>query len=121
MLRLGAERDEVSVVHDQRGCPTYVGHLAAATRELVDASASYGIWHLAADGDCTWAELAEAVFEQAGIDCRVRRITTAEFGARAPRPPISILRSEKDVPELPHWREGLAACLAELQAGASQR
>jgi dTDP-4-dehydrorhamnose reductase len=114
MLGLGAERDEVSVVDDQRGCPTYVGHLAAATRELVDAGADVGVWHLAAAGDCTWADLAEAIFEQAGVRCRVRRITTAEFGARAPRPALSILRSEKGAPELPHWRDGLAACLAQL-------
>ena len=114
MLRLGAERDEVAVVDDQRGCPTYVGHLAAATRELVDAAAPFGLWHLAATGDCTWADFAEAIFEQAGLDCRVRRITTAEFGARAPRPPVSILRSERGGPELPHWRDGLAACLAAL-------
>ena len=86
MLRLGAERDEVAVVDDQRGCPTYVGHLAAATRELVDAAPPFGIWHLAAAGDCTWADFAEAIFEEAGLACRVRRITTAEFGARAPRP-----------------------------------
>jgi len=115
MLRLGVERDEVAVVADQRGCPTYVGHLAAATRELVDATAPFGVWHLAAAGDCTWADLAEAVFQEAGLDCRVRRITTAELGARAPRPPVSILRSEKDAPELPHWREGLAECLAMLE------
>ncbi len=115
MLRLGAERDEVAVVDDQRGCPTYVGHLAAATRELVDAGSPYGIWHLSAGGDCTWADFAEAVFEQAGIDCRVRRITTAEFGAKAPRPSVSILHSEKGAPELPHWREGLTACLAALE------
>ena len=114
MLRLGAERDELAVVDDQRGCPTYVGHLAAATRELVDASAPFGIWHLAAAGDCTWADLAEAIFEEADIHCRVKRITTAEFGAKAPRPPVAILRSEKEAPELPHWREGLAACLAAL-------
>ena len=114
MLRLGAERDELAVVDDQRGCPTYVGHLAAATRELVDASAPFGIWHLAAAGDCTWADLAEAIFEEADLDCRVKRITTAEFGAKAPRPPVAILRSEKEAPELPHWREGLAACLAAL-------
>ena len=116
MLRLGAERDELAVVDDQRGCPTYVGHLAAATRELVDASAPFGIWHLAAAGDCTWADLAEAIFEEAGLDCRVKRITTAEFGAKAPRPPVAILRSEKGAPELPHWREGLATCLAALDS-----
>ena len=107
MLRLGAERDEVAVVDDQRGCPTYVGHLAAATRELVDGGAPFGVWHIAADGDCTWADFAEAIFEEAGLDCRVRRITTAEFGAKAPRPAVSVLRSEKGAPELPHWREGL--------------
>ena len=114
MLRLGAERDEVAVVDDQRGCPTYVGHLAVATRELVEGDAAFGIWHLAAAGDCTWADFAAAIFEDAGLDCTVRRIGTAEFGAKAPRPPRSILRSEKGAPELPHWRDGLRTCLAAL-------
>ena len=117
MLRLGAERDEVAVVDDQRGCPTYVAHLAGATRQLVDAGAGFGIWHLAAQGDCTWADFADAIFEDAGLDCRVRRISSAEFGAKAPRPPTSILRSEKGAPELPHWRDGLRACLAALGYG----
>ena len=113
MLDLGRERDEVAVVDDQRGSPTYVGHLAAATRELLDKP--YGVWHLAADGECTWAELAEAIFEEAGIDCRVRRIATAELGRPAPRPAYSVLRSERPgAPRLPHWREGLRACLARL-------
>ena len=112
MLRLGAERDEVSVVDDQRGSPTYVGHLAQATRELLDRP--QGLWHVAAEGDCTWAEFAESIFEKAGLDCRVRRITAAEFGAPAPRPSYSVLRSEKDAPQLPHWREGLRECLSRL-------
>ena len=113
MLALGAERDEVAVVDDQRGCPTYVGHLAAATGELVELP--FGVYHLAAAGDCTWAELAEAIFEDAGLDCRVRRITTAELGRPAPRPAYSVLRSERPgTPELPHWREGLRECLARL-------
>jgi len=116
MLRLGSERDEVAVVDDQRGCPTYVGHLASATHDLVDGSAPFGIWHLAAAGECTWADFAEAIFEGAGLDCRVRRITTADFGAKAPRPAVSVLRSERGAPELPHWREGLAACLSALGA-----
>jgi dTDP-4-dehydrorhamnose reductase len=115
MLRLGATQDEVAVVADQRGCPTYVGHLAEATHAILELP--YGIWHVAASGDCTWADFAEAIFAEAGLDCRVRRITTAEFGARAPRPAASVLRSEKEgAPTLPHWREGLRACLAELAA-----
>jgi dTDP-4-dehydrorhamnose reductase len=115
MLRLGAERDEVAVVDDQRGCPTYVGHLAAAVRELLELP--QGLWHLAADGECTWAEFAEAIFEEAGIDCRVRRITAAGLGRPAPRPAYSVLRSERpDAPQLPHWRDGLRACLERLGA-----
>ena len=114
ILALGRERDEVSVVDDQCGSPTYVGHLAAAVHELTDLPP--GIWHLAAEGDCTWAEFAEAIFEEAGVDCRVRRITTAEFGRPAPRPAYSVLRSERrGAPELPHWREGLRACLDRLR------
>jgi dTDP-4-dehydrorhamnose reductase len=113
MLSLGAERDEVAVVDDQRGSPTYVGHLAAAVRELLDRSG--GLWHLAADGDCTWATFAEAIFEEAGLDCRVRRITSAELGRPARRPAYSVLRSEREAaPQLPHWRFGLRACLERL-------
>ena len=113
MLALGAERDEVAVVGDQRGSPTFVGHLASAVRELVDLPR--GVWHVAADGDCTWADFAEAIFEEAGLDCRVRRISTAELGRPAPRPAYSVLRSERDgAPRLPHWREGLRACLDRL-------
>lgn len=117
MLRLGRERDEVAVVADQRGCPTYAAHLAAATRELVDNGSPRGVWHLAAAGDCTWGEFAEAIFDAAGLDCRVRPITTAELGRPAPRPAYSVLRSERvDAPELPHWRDGLRECLERLAA-----
>ncbi len=117
MLRLAEDRDEVSVVDDQRGCPTYVGHLADAVHELMGAGVEPGIWHLAAGGDCTWADLAEAVFEEAGADCRVRRITTEELGRPAPRPAYGVLRSERpEAPTLPHWREGLRACLVKLRA-----
>jgi dTDP-4-dehydrorhamnose reductase len=116
MLRLGAERDEVAVVDDQRGSPTYVGHLAEATRALVDGDLPRGLWHVAADGDCTWADFAEAIFEEAGLPCRVRRITTAELGRPAPRPAYSVLRSERPgAPRLPDWREGLRACLAAMR------
>lgn len=113
MLRLGSERGEVAVVDDQRGCPTYVAHLAEATRRLVKLP--FGLYHVTADGDCTWAEFAEAIFEEAGLSCRVRRITTDEFGRRAPRPRYSVLRSENpDTPRLPNWRQGLRDCLERM-------
>ena len=113
MLRLGAERDEVGVVDDQVGSPTYVGHLAEATRELFELP--QGVWHVAAGGECSWAEFARAIFEEAGLDCRVREITTEELGRPAPRPAYSVLRSEREgAPRLPHWREGLCACLGRL-------
>jgi dTDP-4-dehydrorhamnose reductase len=107
-----SERDEVAVVDDQRGCPTYVGHLARATRSILELPA--GVYHVAGAGDCTWADFAEAIFAEAGLDCGVRRITTSEFGAKAARPAYSVLRSEKAAPALPHWREGLRECLDRI-------
>ena len=116
MLELGAARDEVSVVDDQRGCPTYVDHLAEATRRLVELP--FGTYHVAADGDCTWADFAEAIFEDAALSCRVRRITSAELARKAPRPAYSVLRSEKpETPRLPNWRDGVRECLRALGHG----
>jgi dTDP-4-dehydrorhamnose reductase len=113
MLALGQERDEVEVVDDQIGCPTYVRHLAEATRELV--ALAPGVWHVAAAGECSWKEFAEAIFEEAGVDCRVRAISTESLGRPAARPAYSVLRSERpDAPQLPHWRDGLRECLAHL-------
>ena len=117
MLRLGEEREEVAVVDDQRGSPTYVGHLASATRQVL--LLPYGVYHVAAAGDATWADFAEAIFEEAGLPTRVRRISTAELGRPAPRPAYSVLRSEKGAPELPHWREGLRETIAAIRAGAA--
>jgi dTDP-4-dehydrorhamnose reductase len=112
MLALGAAREEVAVVDDQRGCPTYTVHLAEGAADVV--ARPYGVYHLAADGECSWAEFAEAIFEEARLDCRVRRVSSAQFAAKAPRPAYSVLRSEKGLAALPHWREGLRACLERL-------
>ncbi len=87
--------------------------LAEATRDLVGSPK--GIWHLAADGDCTWAEFAAAIFEEARVPCRVVPISSDELARPARRPAYSVLRSERpDAPRLPPWREGLRACLARL-------
>jgi dTDP-4-dehydrorhamnose reductase len=112
ILQLAREQDELSVVDDQRSAPTYVGDLAIATRELLQRPP--GIWHVTAEGDCSWAEFAEAIIEEAGLDSRVRRISSAEAGRAARRPAYSVLRSEKGAPALPHWREGLRVCLERL-------
>jgi dTDP-4-dehydrorhamnose reductase len=115
MLRLGEERDEVAVVDDQRGSPTYVRHLAAATRQVL--SLPFGLYHVAAEGEASWADFAEAIFEEAGLDTQVRRIPSAELGRPAPRPAYSVLRSEKGAPTLPHWREGLRDTIAAIRRG----
>jgi len=113
MLRLAGERDEVAVVDDQRGCPTYVGHLAAVVADVVRLP--YGAYHVAAAGDCTWADFAEAIFEEAAVACRVRRIPSSEYPTPVERPAYSVLRSERGAPELPHWRDGLRECLARIK------
>ena len=113
MLSLGERQDEVRVVADQRGSPTYVGHLAEGTHMLV--AGARGVWHVAADGDCTWAEFAAAIFEEVGLACRVVPVTTEELARPARRPRYSGLRSERPgAPRLPHWRDGLRACLGRL-------
>jgi dTDP-4-dehydrorhamnose reductase len=118
MLRLGEEQEQVAVVDDQRGSPTYVGDLAAAIPRVLDLP--YGVYHVAAGGDCTWAGFAEAIFADAGLATSVCRITTAELDRPAPRPAYSVLRSEqRGTPELPDWRLGLRACLERLGARSS--
>ncbi len=112
MRRLGAERDEVSVVSDQEGCPTWTRDLAPALVALLDQPP--GIYHTAGAGSVTWAGLAEAVFAEAGIDCRVVPVSTAEFGRPAPRPVRSVLQVTKPgAPRLRDWREALADYLKE--------
>jgi dTDP-4-dehydrorhamnose reductase len=113
MLRLGGERDAVSVVTDQVGCPTFTGHLASALVALAEAGPR-GVVHLAGAGACSWHDFAVEIFRQAGVDCRVDAATTAEMTRPAPRPPYSVMASERsEAPRLPDWQQGLAAYLAE--------
>jgi dTDP-4-dehydrorhamnose reductase len=111
MLRLASERDEVTVVDDQLGCPTYTGHLAAALVEIAERDLT-GCFHVAGGGSCSWHDLAAAAFEATGADVVLRRGRTEDLGRPAPRPAYSVLVSERDdAPRLPDWREGLAAHL----------
>jgi dTDP-4-dehydrorhamnose reductase len=111
ILRLAGERDEVHVVDDQIGCPTFTGHLAPALVEAAERRLT-GALHVAGGGWCSWYELARAAFEEAGVETRVVPVTTAEFPRPAERPAWSVLRSTRpDAPALPPWREGLSAYL----------
>ena len=113
MLTAASERDELRVVDDQIGCPTYSGHLAAALVELATSDA-YGIHHVAGAGACSWFEFAIEIFRQADVGVRVVPCSTDEFPRPAPRPAYSVLGSERpDAIRLPDWHEGLAAYLAE--------
>jgi dTDP-4-dehydrorhamnose reductase len=111
MLKLAEDRDEVDVVADQIGCPTFTGHLGPALVEIAERRLA-GILHVAGGGQCSWHELAQATFEEAGLATTAHPVTTAEFPRPAPRPAWSVLRSTRpDAPVLPPWREGLASYL----------
>jgi dTDP-4-dehydrorhamnose reductase len=113
MLGLAQDRDEVVVVRDQIGCPTYTAHLAAGLVRLLDSEA-YGVHHMAGGGRCSWYDFAVEIFDQAGVDCRVLSMTSDMLDRPAPRPAFSVLVSEREHPVLlPDWREGLAGYLAE--------
>ncbi len=117
MLRLAADRDEISVVADQWGNPTSANDLAYEVLKIA-LSGSYGIWHCTNEGTCSWADLAEAVLAES--DCRVVRCTTEEYRAAnpnaAPRPAYSSLRNRHLEAtfgnEMRPWQEALATYMA---------
>jgi dTDP-4-dehydrorhamnose reductase len=116
MLRLAASGNEVLVVRDQVGSPTYTWHLAYGIVRLIEGI-EFGIHHMAAAGQCSWYEFAREIFEQAKVECKVLSITTEEFGRPAPRPPFSALTSQREhAIRLPTWQDGLAGYLAQRQA-----
>jgi dTDP-4-dehydrorhamnose reductase len=131
MLRLGATRDEVAVVADQRGCPTPAADIAAVIAQLaphlLQDPASRGTLHYVGSGETTWHGFAEAIFDLAaprlGRRPRVRAISTAEYPTAAKRPAYSVLSCARLTAcfgiESKPWRDGLAAMLAEHFATTS--
>lgn len=127
MLRLGRERDALSVVCDQVGTPTYAPDLAVVLLELLktgldSAAADAQIYHYSNEGVCSWYDFAVAVFELSGIACSVRPIASSAYPTPAARPFYSLLNKEKIRQQLsapiPHWRQSLVLCLQELQKQA---
>jgi dTDP-4-dehydrorhamnose reductase len=112
MLSLASAGGPVLVVRDQVGCPTYTGHLAEALVRLIDGE-SYGLHHIAGQGECSWFEFANEIFGQAAVETRAMSCSSDEFPRPAPRPAYSVLRTERDYGfELPAWQEGLASYLS---------
>ena len=109
--------EPLRIVADQITAPTYAQDVAASLTRLlpawVGARDAGGIFHLTNAGECSWYEFARAALELADVKAAVHPITTAELGARAPRPAYSVLANTRVTPPLRHWREALAAYLAE--------
>ncbi|HSO64319.1 MAG TPA: sugar nucleotide-binding protein, partial [Ornithinibacter sp.] len=94
------------------GQPTWTVDLAEGIVRIVDSGAPFGIWHATGSGQCSWFELARAVFEELGLDPdRVSPVTTEDFPLPAPRPAYSVLSHDMwataGLEPLPHWREAL--------------
>ncbi|MEH7287459.1 dTDP-4-dehydrorhamnose reductase [Priestia megaterium] len=110
MLKLGVEKDELTVVADQIGCPTYTLDLAQAILEMI-ATEKYGIYHFSNNGSCSWYEFAQAIFEGAGIEVKVNPCTTADFPRPAQRPSYSVFSHMSlrlnNFKEPRHWKKAL--------------
>jgi len=115
MLRLAASKPVLRVVDDQHCTPSYVPHVADAILFLLNTHA-YGTYHVVNRGSTTWHEFACEILRQAGLKTHVEPISTAEYGAQAPRPHYSVLDCGKYLalggPALPPWRQALAEYLA---------
>lgn len=116
MLRLGKERDELSVVYDQIGTPTYAGDLAMVILKIIqDNSDSFGIYHYSNEGVASWYDFAKAIFDEAEIEIRLNPIKTEQYPTPAERPNYSVLDKTKIKGELeiniPYWRDSLKKCL----------
>jgi dTDP-4-dehydrorhamnose reductase len=116
MLRLAEVQNEVLVVRDQVGSPTYTWHLAYGIVRLLEG-VEFGIHHMAAAGACSWYEFAREIFDQAKVECKVLSATTEMLGRPAPRPAYSALASQREhAIRLPAWQDGLGAYLAQRRA-----
>jgi dTDP-4-dehydrorhamnose reductase len=116
MLKLAQKQKQVSVVNDQRGCPTWTQHLSEAVVSLIE-SGRYGVYHATNSGPTTWFEYAREIFRMAGTGTEVRPITSDQFPTAAARPKNSVLDPfplpEATGREMPRWQEAIAQYLQE--------
>ena len=120
MIRLGKEREELGVVFDQIGTPTYAGDLAKAIMTAVEKGIKPGVYHFSNEGVTSWYDFTKAIHRIAGITtCKVRPIHTSEYPTPANRPHFSVLDKTKiketyDM-EIPYWEDSLHKCIEKLK------
>ena len=122
MLMLGDTKDEINVVADQKGCPTWAHDLAVALMALLNKNGKSEVhetFHFTNEGQITWHDFATAIMEIGGKTCRVNPITTDQYPTKAHRPAYSVLDLSKIKDyagiEIPDWRESLVKCIEELK------
>jgi dTDP-4-dehydrorhamnose reductase len=120
MLRLGRERDNIDVVFDQVGTPTYASDLMRVIGVIIECGIQPGTYHFSDEGVCSWYDFAMAIFRMAGItNCQVSPIHSSEYRAHAPRPFYAVLDKTKIKTaygiQIPHWENSLRRCLANMQ------
>lgn len=116
MLRLGKEREELGVVFDQIGTPTYARDLARAIQHIVGSGIVPGIYHYSNEGVCSWYDFTKAIFDLAGITmCCLKPLHTDEYPTPAARPHYSVLDKTKIKQtygvKVPHWIDSLRECI----------
>ncbi|NTU58131.1 MAG: dTDP-4-dehydrorhamnose reductase [Chlorobiaceae bacterium] len=122
MLRLGSEKESIGVVFDQAGTPTWAADLAAAIVSILDrrepAQRYAETYHYSNEGVCSWYDVARAVMEIGGLQCRVTPIESSDYPTPARRPHFSVLNKKKIKEawalDIPHWEESLKAMLSRL-------
>lgn len=117
MRRLGTERDELNIIHDQVGSPTYTADLAPLLIDMMEVD-KYGIYHATNEGFCSWYEFANEIFKQSKIDVNINPITTDQYPTAAKRPINSRMSKEKlkenGFNALPTWQDALVSYISEL-------
>lgn len=125
MMRLTAEKEQLNVVFDQVGTPTYAGDLALAIFSIIEAGVyegNEGIYHFSNEGVCSWYDFAVEIAAVAGnTACRINPCHSSEFPSPVTRPPYSVLDKTKiketfDI-DIPHWRESMEYCIKRIKAG----
>lgn len=119
MIRLGREKQELGVIFDQIGTPTYARDLARFIMTAVEQGIEPGIYHFSNEGVISWYDFTKAIHRLAGITtCHVRPLHTAEYPTPAARPHYSVLDKTKIKQtyhvEVPYWEESLKDCIEKL-------